>query len=164
MAEAAGTSTVQRLLNSVEEFKQYHARLTDYRYGAAIARTHNNQLMHDYGAEVVKADETKRRIEAVTGAWDRVKEWSGLGAIPLVPVAIAVGLIAAVTAAVISIKDFMRRADIALAMERDPALTYEAAATQVDKTTQGPVGKALDIAQLGLFTALAFMAYRLLAR
>lgn len=164
MAEAAGLSTIGRLANVVDEFRLYYDKLTDYRYGAAIAHLKDNQLMHDYGAEVIAAERMKDRIEAVTGAWERIKEWAGLAAIPLIPIAIAIGLIAAVTGAVVSIRAFMRRADIALAIKQDPSLSYEQAAGQVERAQQGTFGKALDVAQLGFFAVLAFLAYQLFAR
>ena len=163
MAEA-GTSTIERLTNVVEEFRTYYDKLTDYRYGAAIARLKDNQLMHDYGKEVIEAEAMKDRIEAVTGAWQRIKQWAGLGALPLVPIAIALGLIAAVTGAIYSIRSFMRRADIRLAIKQDPDLSYQDAARQVDQAQQSTFGKALDVAQLGLFAVIAFIAFNLFSR
>lgn len=163
MAEA-GTSTISRLTNVVEEFRSYYDKLTDYRYGAAIAHLKDNQLMHDYGKEVIEAEAMKDRIEAVTGAWERIMQWAGLGALPLIPVAIALGLIAAVTGAIYSIRSFMRRADIRLAIEQDPDLSYQEAAQQVDRSQQTTFGKALDVAQLGLFAVIALIAYQLFAR
>lgn len=163
MAEA-GTSTISRLTNVVEEFRTYYDKLTDYRYGAAIAHLKDNQLMHDYGKEVIEAEAMKDRIEAVTGAWERIKQWAGLGALPLIPVAIALGLIAAVTGAIYSIRSFMRRADIRLAIEQDPDLTYQEASQQVDRAQQTTFGKALDVAQLGLFAVIAVIAYQLFSR
>lgn len=160
-AEAAGTGTITRLTNAIEEFRTYYDRITNVRYGASIARLGDNQLLHDLGAEINRAEEMKRKIEAVTGAWQNVREWAGLAALPLIPVAIALGLIAAITGAVLSIRTFMRRADIALAIKQDPSLTYEQASNQVEKATQGTFGKALDVAQLGLFAVLAFVAYQL---
>jgi hypothetical protein len=163
-AEAASGGTIARLRDVVENFRQDYDKLTDVRYGAAIARLQDNQLMHDYGAEVIRADAMKDRIEAVTGAWERLKEWSGLGAFPLIPIAIALALIAAVAGAITSIRTFMRRADIRLAIQQEPTLTYDQAADQVDRRAQGTIGKALDIAQLGFYAVLAFLAYQLFAR
>jgi len=163
-AEAASTGTIARLTNAVEDFRQNYERLTDYRYGAAIARLHDLQLYTEYGNQLAAAERMKDRIEAVTGAWENIKQWAGLAAIPLIPIAIALGLIAAITAAVTTIQGFMRRADIKLALERDPELTYEDAADQVDRESQGTIGKALDVAQLGFFAVLAFVAYQLFSR
>ena len=134
------------------------------RYGAAIARLHDNQLMHDYGRELIAAERMKGRIEAVTGTWENIKQWAGLSAIPLIPIAIAAGLLTAVVGAITTIRTFMRRADIALAIKQDPNLSYEDAAKQVERSQQGTFGKALDVAQLGLFAVLAFLAYQLFSR
>ena len=87
-----------------------------------------------------------------------------MAALPLIPIAIALGLIAAITAAVVTLRSFLRRADIALAIKQDPALTYKQAAGQVDARAQGTIGKALDVAQLGFFALIAFVAYQLFAR
>lgn len=163
MAETAGSSTIARLTNVVEEFRQYYDKLHNVSYGAAIARLHDNQLMHDLGKELIASEEMKDRIEAVTGAWERIKQWSGLAALPLIPIAIAAALIAAITGAIYSIRSFMRRADIRLALERDPDLTYDDASRQVDRAQQTTFGKALDVAQLGLFAVIAFIAYQLFA-
>ena len=163
-AEAAGTSTIARLTDVVENFRAHYDKLTDYRYGGAIARLKDLRLMTEYGDQVAAAERMKGRIEAVTGAWDRIREWAGLAALPLIPVAIALGLIAAVGGAIVSIQGFMKRADIRLAMERDPNITYDQARDQVERTTQSTFGKALDVAQLGLFAVLAFVAYQLFAR
>lgn len=158
---AASTNTISRLTNVVEEFRQYYDKLHNVSYGASIARLGDNQLMHDLGKELIASQVMKDRIEAVTGAWERIKQWSGLAAIPLIPVAIALGLIAAVTGAVYSIRSFMRRADIRLALERDPDLTYDDASRQVDRAQETTFGKALDVAQLGLFAVIAFIAFQL---
>ena len=135
------------------------------RYGAAIGRLagtpEGNALNVEYGRALRDAETMKDRIEAVTGAWQNVKSWSGLAAIPLVPIAIAFGLLAAITGAIATIDKFTRRADIALALERDAGLTYEEAAAQVDATTQSDFSKAIDVAQLGLYALLAFVAYKL---
>ena len=163
-AEAAGSGTISRLTNAVEEFRQYYDKLTDVHYGAAIAHLHDNQLMHDYGKEVIAAEAMKDRIEAVTGAWDRLRQWAGLGALPLIPIAIALALLAALAGAIAAIRTFMRRADIALALKQDPTLSYEQAADQVERAQQGTFGKALDVAQLGFYAVLAFVAYQLFAR
>lgn len=164
MAEAAGQAEVGRLAQAVEEFRVYYDKLTNVRYGAAIARLHDNQLMHDYGEQLIDAERLKGRIEAVTGAWENIKDWAGLGAIPLIPVAIAIGLIAAIGGTVTSIRALMRRADIKLAIAQDPSLSYGEAAKQVDVAHQGTFGKALDVAQLGLFAVIAFIAYQLFSR
>jgi len=164
MAEAADTGMVARLANVVDDFRQHYERLADVRYGAAIARLHDNQLMHDYGKELIAAETLKGRIEAVTGAWQNVKEWAGLAAIPLIPLAVVGGLIVAVIGGVSAIRAFMKRADIRLAIAQDPTLTYEQAADQVERTQQGAFGKALDVAQLGIFAVIAFLAYQLFSR
>jgi hypothetical protein len=167
MTLAAGTAdsgTIARLTNVVEEFRQYYDKLHNVSYGAAIARLGDNQLTHDFGKELYASEAMKDRIEVVTGAWDRIKEWAGLAAIPFIPIAIALGLIAAVTGSIVAIRTFMRRADIALAIKQDPTLSYEQAADQVERAQQGTFGKALDVAQLGFFAVLAFIAYQLFAR
>jgi len=164
MAETADTGLIARVAGAVDEFRAYYERLADVRYGAAIARLHDNQLMHDYGKELIAAEAMKDRIEYVTGAFDNIKQWAGLAAIPLVPIAIAAGLLAAVSAGTLAVRTFMRRADIALAIKQDPTLSYEDAAGQVDRTQQSTFGKALDVAQLGIFAVIAFVAYQLLAR
>lgn len=165
MAEAiADTGTVGRLAQKVDEFKQYYEKLADVRYGAAIARLGDNKLMQEYGNELAAAERMKDRIEAVTGAWENIKQWAGLAAVPLIPVAVALGLIAAISGAVVGIRSFMRRADIALAIKQDPNLTYAEAAKQVDRAHQGTFGRALDVAQLGFFAVLAFLAYQLFSR
>lgn len=163
-AEAADTGTVSRLTNAVEDFRQYFERLHDIKWGAQISRSGDNQLIHDYGKALYDSERMKDRIEAVTGAWEGIKQWAGLAAIPLIPIAIALGLIAAISTAVLSIRSFMRRADIVLAIKQDPALTYEQAANQVDARQQSTIGKALDVAQLGFFAVLAFVAYKLFSR
>lgn len=163
-AEAAGTGTIARLTNAVEDFRTHYDKLTDYRYGAAIARLKDLKLYTEYGEQLAAAERMKDRIEAVTGAWDKIREWAGLAALPFVPIAIALGLIAAITGVVASIRSFMRRADIKLAIKQDPTLTYEQAADQVERAQQGVFGKALDVAQLGLFAVLAFVAYQLFSR
>lgn len=164
MAEAAGTSTIGRLTNAVEEFRQYYDRLSDVRYGAAIARLKDLQLYTEYGNQLARAERMKDRIEAVTGAWENIKQWAGLAAIPLIPLAVAAGLIVAIGGSVATIRAFMRRADIRLAIQQDPDLSYGDAAKQVDRRQQGTFGKALDVAQLGLFAVIAFVAYQLFAR
>lgn len=163
-AEAAGSSTIARLTNVVEDFRAYYDKLTDYRYGGAIARLKDLQLYTEYGEQLAVAEKMKGRIEAVTGAWGKIREWAGLAALPFIPIAIALGLIAAITGVVASIRSFMKRADIQLALQRDPNLTYDQARDQVERVTQTTFGKALDVAQLGLFAVLAFVAYQLFSR
>ncbi len=99
MAQAT-YSTIERLQNVVEEFRSYYDKLHDVRYGASIARLNDNQLTHDLGKELRESEAMRDRIEAVTGAWERIRQWAGLAALPLIPVAIALGLIAAVTGAI----------------------------------------------------------------
>lgn len=164
MAAAADQGVIARLVGATDEFRQYYDRLTDVRYGAAIARLQNLELYTEYGNQLAAAERMKDRIEAVTGAWDRVKQWAGLDAIPLIPVAIVLGLIAAISAAVLSIRVFMRRADIALAIQQDPTLTYQQAADQVQRSQQGVFGKAVDVMQLGLLLVAGFFFYRIVSR
>ncbi len=163
MAETAGQSTIARLVNVTEEFRRYYDRLTDTRYGAAIARLRNLELYTEYGNQVAAAERMKERIEHVTGAWDQIKQWAGLAAIPLIPIAVALGLIVAISATVMSMRFFMRRADIALAIEQDPSLTYEQAADQVERSQQGTFGKAVDVARIALLLTGAFLFYRIVA-
>lgn len=161
----ADQGTIARLVSSVTDFRERYDKLADVRYGAAIGRLagtpEGNALNIEYGRALRDAGVMKDRIEAVTGAWQNVKSWSGLAAIPLVPIAIAFGLLAALTGAIATIDKFTRRADIALALERDAGLTYEEAAAQVDATRQSDFSKAIDVAQLGLYALLAFVAYKL---
>jgi len=165
MAEAAADQgMLARLTNVVDEFRQYYDKLSDVRYGAAIARLHDLQLYTEYGNELAAAERLKGRIEAVTGAWANIKQWAGLGAIPLIPLAIVGGLTVAVVSGIAAIRAFMRRADIKLAITQDPDLTYEEAADQVDRVHQGTFGKALDVAQIGIFAFIAFLAYQVFSR
>ena len=163
-ATAADTGTMARLTNAIDEFKQSYDKLTDISYGASIARLKDLQLYTDYSNQLAAAEKMKGRIEAVTGAWQGVKQWAGMAALPLIPIAIALGLLAAITATVVTLRSFLRRADIALAIRQDPTLTYAKAAGQVDARSQGTIGKALDVAQLGFFALIAFVAYQLFAR
>lgn len=158
---AADTGLIAKLANSADEFRELYDKLTDYRYGAAIARTKDVKLYLEYGEQLAKAESLKRKIETVTGAWQNIKQWAGLAALPLVPIAVAVGLTAAITGGIIAIRSFMRRADIQLAIRQDPTLTYDQAAKQVDTATQSEFGKALDIAKLALYLGGAFFVYRL---
>lgn len=160
--EGADPGTIGRLVNAVADFRERYEKLADVRYGAAIARTHDNQLMHDYGKALNDATRLKDRIEAVTGAWQNIKQWAGLAAIPFIPIVIAAGLLAAVTAGIVTINTFMRRADIRLAIQQDPGLTYDEAAEQVDSESEGVFGKALDVAQLGFWALIAFGVYKFL--
>jgi hypothetical protein len=162
MTEQADQGTVERLANVVDEFREYYDRLTSVKFGAAVAHSKNVQLYRDYGEELARAETLKRRIEYVTGAWASIKEWAGLAALPLIPIAIAVGLIATVTAGVVSIRAFLRRADITLAIQQDPTLTYEQAADQVDTAHQGAFGDALDLARMGMYLVGAFLIYRVI--
>lgn len=164
MPEAASTGMIARFANATDEFRQHYDRLADVRYGAAIARLGDNQLMHDYGKELIAAERLQGRIEAVTGAWQNIKEWSGLAAIPLIPLAIVAGLTTAIFAGITTIRAFMKRADIRLAIQQDPTLTYQQAADQVEREQQGTFGKALDVAQLGIYALIAFLAYQLFSR
>lgn len=157
----ADTGLVAKLANAVDEFRQQYEKLSDYRYGAAIARTGDAQLMHDYGKAVNDAESLKRKIEYVTGAWQNIKEWAGLAALPLIPIAVAFALTTSVTGGIIAIRSFMKRADIALAIRQDPSLSYEQAAKQVDATTQSDFGKTLDVVKLALGLAGAFLVYRI---
>ena len=118
---AADTGTIARLTNAIDEFKQHYDRLTDISYGASIARLKDLQLYTDYSNQLAAAERMKSRIEAVTGAWEGIKQWAGLAALPLIPIAIALGLIAAITGAVVTLRSFLRRADIALAIKQDPS-------------------------------------------
>ena len=63
----------------------------------------------------------------------------------------------------LSIRVFMRRADIALAIRQDPSLTYQQAADQVQRSQQGTFGKAVDVARLGLMVVAAFLFYRIVS-
>lgn len=163
-ADNADQGTISRLANAITEFRASYEKLADVRYGAAIARTHDNQLMHDYGAALAKAERMKDRIEAVTGAWDNIKQWTGLAAFPLIPIAIAAGLLLAVIGAIATINNFIRHADIRLAIQQDPELTYDEAAEQVDRESQSDFGKALDVAQLGFWAIGAFILYKIFSR
>lgn len=164
LGQAAPEETVGRLAQAVEDFRRYYDKLTSVKYGGAIARTKDVELYRAFGNELAKAEKMKGRIEAVTGAWENIKQWAGLGALPLIPIVIALGLITAIAAATSSIRAFMRVADIRMAMQRDPQITYEQARDQVDKEQQSDFGKALDIAQLGFYALLAFIGYKLFVR
>lgn len=164
MTDQADSGTIARLTQAVENFQTRYDKLMDPSYGAAIFRTGDYQLRIDLGKEMAAAENMKRRIEKVTGAWTNIRGWSGLGAIPLVPIAIALALIAAIAATAKSIDSFTTRADIKLALANDPELTYEQAANQVERAHQSDFGKAIDLAQLGLYVAGAFLFYKILVR
>lgn len=162
MSEAADQGLIERLAGIVDEFREYYDKLTSVKWGARLARSKDVQLYREYGEQIAKAEALKRKIERVTGAWQGIKEWAGLGALPLIPVVVAIALTAAVTAGVVSIRSFIRSADIRMAVLQDPQLTYEEAADQVDKAQQSEFGKAIDLAQTGMYLVGAFIAYRLI--
>lgn len=161
MTETADTGLIAKLANAADEFRQYYEKLTDYRWGARIARSGDVQLMHDYGKAVNDAESIKRKIESVTGAWQNIKEWAGLAALPLIPIVVAFALTATITGGVIAIKSFMRRADIVLAIRQDPKLTYAQAADQVDAATKSDFGEAVDVFRIAIYLGGAFLAYKM---
>lgn len=160
--EAASTEgpEMSKLETALKNFNDYYEQITDIHFGARIGRSHDNQLMLEYGRELQKAEDMKRRIESVLGAWDSVKSWVGLGALPLIPIAVALGLTAAIAAAVQTGRSFLRTANIRLAMQADPELTFEQAASAVDSASRGYLEKTLDLAQLGVTAFVLWMVFK----
>lgn len=157
---ADGNATMSRLERSIRDFDDYYQQLTDVRFGARIARAHDLELLRAYGDEVMRAETMKRRLESALGAWETVKGWVGLGALPLIPLAIAAGFIAAIGGLVSTGRAFIRHTEIRLALNEDPDLTYEQAVAQVERTTQGAFGRAIDTAQWGLAAFVLWAVYR----
>lgn len=128
-----------RLARAVEAFKARYARLASNSYGAAIARTGDNALMAEYGRVLAAAEKMKGRIDAVEGLWARAKEWTGLGAFPI---ALTIGAVAALVAAIAGINATMDRFTEAAAikdlMRRDPELTQVDATRRVREQTRRP--------------------------
>ena len=157
---------MSKLERALKDFNDYYERLTDVRFGAKIGRAtgtpEGNALNVAYGAELAKAETTKRRIENVLGVWESVKDMVGLGALPLIPIAVAVGLTAAIAGAVNTGRRFLRHADIELAMRADPELTYEQAAQSVDSASKGSLEKVVDLAQWGVGAFVVFMIFKYL--
>ncbi len=153
---------MSRLEQALKDFNDYYERITDVGFGARIGRSGDNQLMLAYGQERQRAEDMKQRIESVLGAWDTVKGWVGLGALPLIPIAVAIGLTAAIIAAVRAGRSFMRSADIKVAMLADPELTFEQAAAAVDAANRGSFEKAIDLAQWGVGAFVVWMIFRYL--
>ena len=163
LADTAGqgdVATMSRLERALRDFHDYYERLNDVKWGAAVARSGDMELYRAYGEALQDAERMKSRIEAALGAWDKVKGMVGLNGLPLIPLAIAAGLIAAIAALVSAGNSFIRKADIRLAMNADPDLTYEQAAAQVDRDSRSDFGRVVDLAHLALTGGLLYLAYR----
>ena len=157
---------MSKLERTIRDFDDYYKRLTSVRYGAKIGRLagtpEGNTLNREYGEQLARAESTKRRIESVLGAWDSVKGAVGLAALPLIPIAVAIGLTAAIAGAVQTGRAWMRRTDIRLAMQATPELSYEEAAAIVDAQSKGSLEKAIDAAQIGISAFVIWMVFKYL--
>ena len=159
-------ANTSRLETALRDFDDYYKQITDIRFGARIGRLAGtpagNALNLEYGRQLKKAEDTKRRIESVLGAWESVRSMVGLGAFPLIPIAVVLGLTAAIVGAVNVGNNFLRHANIRIAMQADPDLTYEQAAAAVDSTSRGSLDKAIDPVQWGVGAFVFFMIFKYL--
>ena len=159
-----GGAEMSRLERALKDFNDYYEQITDIRFGARIGRlagtAAGNALNLEYGRQLQKAEDTKRRIESVLGAWESVKSMVGLGALPLIPIAVALGLTLAIAGVVSVGRRFLRHANIELAMTADPDLTFEQAAAAVDSASRGYLQKTLDLAQFGVTAFVVWMVLK----
>lgn len=158
---ANGGAEMSKLESALKDFNDYYDRITDVRFGARIGRAagtpEGNALNIEYGRELQRAENMKRRIENVLGAWNSVKGMIGLGALPVIPLAVAVALTLAIVGVTRAGRSYLRTTEIKLAMREDPELSYEEAAGIVDAATRSGFDRTLDLAQWGLAAFVAVM-------
>jgi hypothetical protein len=147
---------------AVADFQQRYALLSSVSYGAKIARMNDNALSQEYGNTLARMDQIKRAIDSIEGAWTRAKEWAGLGALPLIPIAVAAGVTATVIAGVSAMDSFFQRAGVAEIRKDNPGITFEQALVRYEKATASTFEKTLDTAQLAMILAGAVGLYLLL--
>jgi hypothetical protein len=124
--------------------------------GNAVAASGNAQLQTDYSAIIAKCQGIYRTVDAVrsaivdvkavlsgaidsaTGAWDNVKEWvSGLGIVPLIPIAVALAAIAAITAFLVEYAKFTKNMDTYTSLVQQGHPPSEAASIVAKMQTGG---------------------------
>lgn len=164
MAEYVQKPELSKLGQAIANFKARYEKLASPSYGAAIARTGDNELMQEYGNTLARAKQIKSAIESIEGAWTRAKEWAGLSALPLIPIAIATSITATVLAGISLIDDFMVRADAKLMMQTNPALTYDKALELATEQNKSTFERALDVTQLALVIGGGILLYLFMRR
>ena len=165
-AQTSQPEEMSQLEKALRDFHDYYERLNDPHFSAAIDRLagtpKGNDTVREYLNQVHRAEVMKQRIERALGVWDSVKDAIGLGALPLIPIAVALGLTAAIVSLVSAGRAFLRNAEIQLAMNADRQLTYEEAAAQVDRASASPLAKAADALQWGVGAFVVYMVFKYL--
>jgi len=125
-----------------------------------ILKTGDDALYRDWSKMIADAYATKQRVEKYEGLWEQAKSMVGLGALPLIPIAVVAGLIASIAYTLHAINNFMDRQEIRALMLDNPGLSYESAAAQVNPP--GATDKALNLGRAALWVGGGFIALRLL--
>lgn len=164
MSEVADKKELSRFSQAVADFKKRLAVLESPAYGAAIARTGDNELMLDYGRTLQRARQINAAIDNVKNAYDGLKDFIGLSAIPLIPLAIVGGITATVLGGIKMIDTFMIRADAKRIVNENPDIEWDRALEIAKDRNASAFERTLDTVQLALVIGGAYLLYRIVSR
>lgn len=164
MSEIADKQELSKFAQAVADFKKRLAVLESPAYGAAIARTGDSELMQDYGNTLARARQIDAAIDSVKNAYDGLRDFVGLSAIPLIPIAIVAGITATVLGGIKMIDSFMIRADAKRIVNDNPDMEWDRALELAKNRNQSAFEKTLDTVQLALILGGAFLLYRLVSK
>ena len=163
MADAS-PQELSKLQQAVKDFKDRYAIFSSTSYGAQIARSGDNELMQEYGNVLAKARAINTAVDTFANKWAGMKEYIGLAAVPIVPIAIVAGISATVLGGVVLIDRFMKKAGVKQIQKDNPGITYEAAVQRYNTLHTSTFEKALDTAQLAMLLGGAFLLFWFLSR
>ena len=119
----ANAGELSRLGQAVQIFE---ARLKRFKNLGNIP----SDMQTEYNSLMKRANIVSNTIDAVLGGVETAKSWIGLGALPLIPIAIAAGAVAGVIAISDLLHDFMQRVDARRLVAANPNMSYSDAVEQ----------------------------------
>lgn len=119
------------LAKAVQIFRVRYQRFLDLRDVPA-------SMQAEYNSILSKARAVENSIDAVLGGYNKVTEWIGLGAIPLLPAAIALGALTTILAVSKAINEFIVRVDAARIQRDNPGMTASDALLKAREGASAP--------------------------
>ena len=164
MAEVASYFDLTKLKNTWGDFLERYAIISSTAYGAQLAKSNDYNLLVEYGRTLQDMAATKRRIEKILATYQGAKEFVGLGVVPIIAASIVLGGAALLTAAIMTMDNFMKRAGIKQIQKERPGTSYEQAASAYDRTHQSTFSKAIDTTQMILLIGGAALLWMVFGR
>lgn len=155
---------LSKLGAAIVEFKKRYELLTSPKFRDRIYATQDAALIDDYDSALWKADLIKSSIDKATGAWNKAKEWAGLGALPLIPILVVSGVTATVLGGIAMLDSFFQHSGAKMLQAENPGMTYQDALRLYDKQTESAYEKTLSTVQLALLVGGAFIFWRMLSK